>query len=152
MRLLKWYAITLAVGLVLLVALVYLAQYTRYASGNGLAGAFSWHHEAALYDVAEAIHAVALALLALTFIAGLASVLRDPLRGPYTLSPVVLVLTVATLGFTASLLSWYGVVSTNDVSGFYGVPVRELAIYLGSGVGLGAALFVITALRARRAS
>ena len=114
----------------------------------------SWIHERAALEVSDLVSAWYLPLIGLTFLVGLAAALREREPSAYSLSPVVLVLVVGAFATFTAIASWYGVVSSNDISPSFAasVALQETICGLGFSVLLGGVLFAVVTVKARRAS
>lgn len=154
MRFFRCYITVLLGGLLFLMGTAYVDAYKRYQE---LAGdlSYTWIHEVAILTICEAIASAAFMLLGLTFIIGLTVSILDSGPSYLTLSPVVLILVIATITTGASVaLEWYNV-STGHYSGTIWVATilaRTVAIHLGIGLGLGAILVSTVVWKNRQAN
>ena len=80
--------------------------------------------------------------------------LREREPSAFSLAPVVLVLVVGVFATFTAIASWYGVVTSNDISPSFAasVALQETVRGLGSSVLLGGILFTVVTVKARRAS
>ena len=154
MRLVKWYALGLGGLLILTTALAYITKIRHYRQLGDPPFGMSWVHQGAALDVSDLISGWYLPLIGLTFLVGLVAALREHKPSAFSLAPVVLVLVVGAFATFSAIASWYGVVSSSDISPSFAatVALREASRGLGSSVLLGGVLFAVVTIRARRAS
>ena len=154
MRLLKWYTIALTVGALILTALLYVLAYRHYRQLDQSAFSSAWVHESVAFDVSDVISGASFVLLGLTFVVGLLESLRASESSAISLAPALLVLVVGAVVTVAGAISWYGVVSTNEIDPLFAasVNVQEVAYRLGVAIALGGVLFSVVVFKARRAT
>lgn len=137
----KWYVLALAFGAVIVTVLSYL---TAYHNASRLADGSISHYWVAV-DVCHLIANASLFLIGSAFFVGLTVIVREAEPRPLALAPVVGLLVIAAITATAAVVSWYGSLSTTEMTVYGGglYIVRDVAMNLGVGVGLAAVLYLI---------
>ena len=153
MTLITRYSLALAVSVLILLAVSFLAVYQNW---NGVpqgsaSGAFRLLSEWTLYEACDTITHATWYLVGLTFAVGLVS--SASAEGPLALTPSLLVLAVGAVVSLATMVNIYEVATTNEVSPGLVLEggawaVRPLAVSLA----LSTVLFTVVAIRAHRAS